>query len=74
MTGIKHRLSKIEASRSQKQVKPAMWFIWASPDDDAALDAASRQAEAEGRLIFVHTIYPPYAPGEDPGIKTGLQP
>lgn len=73
MTGLKQRLAKVEASRTVKQFKPALSFIWASPDDDAALEAAAAKAEAEGRLIFVHSIYPPYAPGEDPGIPTGLQ-
>ena len=74
MTGLKQRLAKVEVSRAARQFKPALSFIWASPDDDAALEAAHRQAEAEDRILFVCSIYPPFQPGEAPGIKTGLQP
>lgn len=73
MTALKQRLAKVEATRNVKAAKAALSFIWASPDDDAALEAAVKLAEDEGCLIFVNSIYPPYQPGEDPGIETGLQ-
>ena len=40
-------------------VKPWARFLWCSPADDEALEAAEKEAEAEGRNIMVIRLVAP---------------
>lgn len=56
---VKARLARLEANCPPEPVKPWATFPWCSPADDAALEAAEKAAEAEGRNIMVIRLVSP---------------
>lgn len=59
MSNIEGRLARLEAKLPPRPIKPWATFLWASPADDAALEAAEKAAEAEGRNIMVISLVSP---------------
>lgn len=56
MANIKNRVERLEEHHAAHTVKPGLAFTWWSPADDDGLEAARRQAEAEGRILIVARI------------------
>lgn len=59
MSNIEGRLARLEAKPPPRPIRPWATFLWASPADDAALEAAEKTAEAEGRNIMVIRLVSP---------------
>jgi hypothetical protein len=53
---LANRIGNLEARQPADSPRGAMRFIWHGPSDDAALAAAYRQAEADGRLLIERVI------------------
>lgn len=69
MSNIETRLARLEAKLPPRPIKPWATFLWSSPDQDAALEAAEKAAEAEGRNIMVIRLVAPQFDANGRAIK-----
>ena len=69
MSSIETRRARLEAKRPPEPIKPWATFLWYSPGDDPALEAAEREAEAEGRNIMVIRVVSPELDANGRAIK-----
>ena len=59
MSRIDQRLAKLETAMLPVPFKPALTFLWGSPDQDAELAALECRAEAEDRRLIVIKLVAP---------------
>lgn len=69
MSSVKSRIARLEAKLPPEPVKPWATFLWCSPADDAAQEAAEKAAEAEGRNIMVIRLVSPELDANGRAIK-----
>jgi len=66
---VRHRISRLEANLPPEPIRPWATFLWASDDDNEALERAEQAAEAEGRSIMVIRLVSPELDSNGRAIK-----